>query len=244
MSAQTTQSDPAGPVCLITGGSSGIGLATAQRFARGGFRIGIGARDTVRLESARREIQTASKATDVWAETLNLASPAEAAPFVDRAHTHFGRIDVLVLSAAVAPLSSLDEFTSSQFESAINVNVRSTFYLVQAAWNFMARQPTGGSIVNISSQAAIDPYPGFSVYGACKAWGELFIQALANEGKPHRIRVHSVRPGAVETPMLRGLFPDYPSAEALDPAAVAELIWSVCSAPFQYSSGYAISIRR
>ena len=74
------------------------------------------------------------------------------------------------------------------------------------------RRQSGGTIVNISSMAAVDPFPGFSVYGATKAWVELFTKAIAEEGRADGILAFSLRLGAVETPMLRGLFPDFPKA--------------------------------
>jgi 3-oxoacyl-[acyl-carrier protein] reductase len=232
------------PVCVLTGGTSGIGLAAAKKFAHHDWRVVTCGRDLSRLEKAGREISAAGKNADVLTVELDLARPRDAGKLVDRAVERFGRIDVLVLCAAVAPLKSLDDMTAQEFETAIDVNIRSQFYLTQAAWQAFVRQGRGGAIVNLSSLAAVDPFPGFSVYGACKAWGDLFCVALAHEGKPHGIRVHSIRPGAVETPMLRSLFPDFPAEQALVPGAVADLIWAVCQEPFRYSSGEVISIRR
>jgi len=125
---------------------------------------------------------------------------------------HFGRIDVLVNNAGVAPLSPFGAITEESFEQLININVRSGFYLTQLAWNTMVKQG-GGTIVNISSLSAVDPFVGFSTYGASKAWLDLLTHSLAQEGKDLNIRVCSVRPGAVETPLLRGLFPDFPAEQ-------------------------------
>lgn len=229
------------PVCVVTGGTSGIGLETARRFAREGFRIVACGRDRRRLDQAR--VSIGASPSDLAVRELDLARPREAPRLIEFAVNAFGRIDLLVLCAAVAPLRPIVEMSAGEFESTLDVDVRSLFYLTQAAWRQFVRQGNGGVIVNVSSLAAVDPFPGFSVYGACKAWGDLFCQALAAEGKPHGIRLHSIRPGAVETPMLRGLFPDFPADQALSPSAVAELIWAVYQEPFRHASGQTISIR-
>ena len=93
------------------------------------------------------------------------------------------------------------------------------------------------TIVNVSSLSAIDPFPGFSLYGASKAWVDLLTEALATEGKECGIRVCSVRPGAVETPLLRGLFPDFPSDQCVSPDAVAEIILGCVASPEKFPSG-------
>ncbi len=232
------------PVCVLTGGTSGIGLETAKRFAKEGYRIVTCGREKSRLEKARQAISLAGGGSEVIAAELDLARPREAGKLIDRAVEAFSAVDVLVHCAAVAPLKALEAMSSQEFENALDVNVRAPFYLTQAAWIVMLRQARGGTIVNVSSLSAVDPFPGFSVYGASKAWSDLFCTALAQEGKPHGIRVYSIRPGAVETPMLRSLFPDFPASQALAPQSVADLIWSVCQDAFRDSSGYPLSIRR
>ena len=79
------------------------------------------------------------------------------------------------------------------------------------------RAQSGGTIVNISSLAAVDPFPGFSLYGASKAWVELFTRATADEGRGIGIRAFAVRLGAVDTPLLRGLFPEFPARKRAVP---------------------------
>ena len=106
------------------------------------------------------------------------------------------------------------------------------------------RKQHSGVIVNVSSLAAADPFPGFSVYGGCKAWVETFTRAIAAEGREFGLRAFSVRPGAVETPMLRGVFPDFPRDQTLAPEDVAELIFSLTLPGLQYSSGEAIVIKK
>ena len=230
------------PVAFITGGTSGIGLETAKRFAGQGYRIVICGRDQSRLLDAERAIESCGAAS-CTSYVVDLADVSAAKEFVDLAIREMGRVDVLVNNAAVAPLQPMDAMSSDAFESVVNVNVRATFYVTQAIWKAMQSQQAG-VIVNVSSLAAIDPFPGFGVYGASKAWADLMTTALAAEGKPHGIRVYSVRPGAVDTPLLRGLFPDFPTGDTVRPADVAGVIWSLCQSDFQFSSGEAIAVKK
>ncbi len=231
------------PVCMITGGSSGIGLATARKFFDAGYRISICGRSQERLDEASKLIGNDPLADSKRLLTVvaDLAEPAQAKAFAQESLEHFGRIDVLVNNAGVAPLSPFGAITEDSFENLINVNVRSSFYLTQLAWTTMVKQ-RGGTIVNISSLSAVDPFVGFSTYGASKAWLDLLTHSLAQEGKNLNIRACSVRPGAVETPLLRGLFPDFPADQCVSPQAVAEVVWGCVESPNDYPSGSAFPI--
>ncbi len=230
------------PGCLITGGSAGIGLATAKLFARQGYDLLICGRDEGRLDLALESIQKEiDGARNLVTVVCDLGQPGAAKVLAETAIEKLGRVDVLVNNAAVAPLAMLDELTDDVFEEAVQVNVKSVFYLTRALWKHMKSQGRG-VVVNISSLAAIDPFPGFSLYGSTKAWVDLMTTALAGEGKEHGLRVYSVRPGAVETQMLRGLFPDFPADECVTPEDVAEKIWQCVSLPAQYESGQHFAV--
>lgn len=231
------------PVCIVTGGSSGIGLATARKFYEAGYRISICGRSKERLDEASKQIVNDALVDSKRLLTVvtDLVQPGQAKAFAQKSLEHFGRIDVLVNNAGVAPLSPFGAITEDSFEQLINVNVRSSFYLTQLAWNTMVKQ-RGGTIVNISSLSAVDPFVGFSTYGASKAWLDLLTHSLAQEGKDLNIRVCSVRPGAVETPLLRGLFPDFPAEQCASPEAVAEVVWGCVTSPTDYPSGAAFPI--
>lgn len=231
------------PVCLITGGSSGIGLATARKFYESGYRVSICGRSQERLDQASELISghTLVDSKQLLTVVADLDEPGQAKAFAEESLEHFGRIDVLINNAGVAPLSPFGAITEDSFEQLINVNVRSNFYLTQLAWNTMVKQ-RGGTIINVSSLAAVDPFVGFSTYGASKAWMDLLTHSLAQEGKSLNIRVCSVRPGAVETPLLRGLFPDFPVEQCVSPEAVAALVWKCVDLPDDYPSGSAFPI--
>lgn len=230
------------PVVLITGGTSGVGLQTSLRFAQAGFQIAICGRDKQRLEQAAKSMVDAG-ASDVFAVEHDLSDPSKASFLAEQVIERFGRVDLLVNNAAVAPLGKLDETSDEEFEKTINVNIRSVFYLTRQIWTQMKKQQSG-TIINISSLAAVDPFPGFSVYGSSKAWIDLFTVALGNEGKECGIQVFSIRAGAVETPLLRGLFPDFPADQAIHPERIADVIWMLFQKEMKPASGQAIVVKQ
>jgi 3-oxoacyl-[acyl-carrier protein] reductase len=217
------------PVVVITGGSSGIGLATAAQFYGLGYRVAICGRDSNRLELARDTLQMAasestSSAEDrLTAKTVDVGNPAQVLEFIRGVEQHWGRIDIVVNNAAVAPLADFNQTTSTNFQSVVNINLAGPWNVAQAVWPGMASRHQG-VIVNVSSLAAMDPFRGFSLYGASKAWLETWTRALSAEGAEVGIRVVGVRPGAVETPLLRGLFPDFPPDRCVAPEEVAAMI--------------------
>lgn len=217
------------PVVVITGGSSGIGLATAKRFFDLGYRVAFCGRDAKKLEIARSEILSKSSenmsADDrrLLALTCDVANAGQVADFVREIEQQWGRIDIVVNNAAVAPLAAFEATTSADFHTVVNVNLAGPWNIAQAVWLGMVARGSG-VIVNVSSLAALDPFRGFSLYGASKAWIETWTKALADEGADVGIRVVGIRPGAVETPLLRGLFPDFPAEQCVGPDEVAATI--------------------
>ena len=231
-------------VCLITGGSSGVGLATARKFASAGSRVAICGRDAERLEQAHDQlVEVAGDANRVLAIQADISVTDEATGLVDQTIEQFSRIDLLVNNAAMAPLASLDEMSDEVIDACIDLNIRSAYIVTRSVWRQMKQQGSG-IVVNISSQAAVDPFPGFSLYGSTKAWMELFTVALAGEGREHGIRSYCIRPGAIETPMLRSLFADFPPEQCVSPEEVADAIWAACSPQLASSSGQIIRVNK
>ena len=128
------------------------------------------------------------------------------------------------------------------FDTLYRMNIESVFHLTRAAWPLLKKQ--GGTIINVSSQAAVDPFPGFAAYGASKAWVNAFTRACATEGKPDGIKVFGVAPGAVETDMLRGLFPDFPKDQTVTPDHVAAMIEWLLDERCRYSTGQIVDVRK
>ena len=147
-------------VCLITGGSSGIGLAAAKLFARQGYDVSICGRNEARLTSARKKILEANPKIDCVTHQADLTDVEQTLNVAEKTIKRFGHVDVLVNNAASSPLSLFDEIPADVFEEAINTNIRSLFYLTQLVWKHMKGQG-GGVVINISSLSAIDPVPGF-----------------------------------------------------------------------------------
>jgi 3-oxoacyl-[acyl-carrier protein] reductase len=229
------------PVCVVTGGSAGIGRAVALHFGARGYRVALCGRDAQTLRDAEQEVARAAPAC--LALALDLAEPDAPGRLIAETVGRFGRVDVLVNNAGHAPLAPLDQLSAADFERAVAVNVGAVFRATRAVWPVLLRQG-GGVIVNLSSLASVDPFPGFSIYGACKAWVNLFTKAAADEGRPLKIRVYGVAPGAVETRMLRGLFKDFPAAQTLAPAEVAALVASLCEEPMRHASGQTLFVRK
>lgn len=235
------------PVCLITGGSSGVGLATALRFSAAGYRVFVCGRDETRLQAAvakvRSKLPAEATSDSVGSLALDLSQASSPQALCDKVMQKMGRIDVLVNNAAAAPLAAIDEMTDADIDSTIDLNIGGVYRMTRAVWSVMKGQGSG-VIINISSRAAVDPFPGFSLYGATKAWIELFTLAMAREGRESGIRAYCVRPGAIETPMLRGLFADFPAEQAVAPDEVAQLIRDICQPGFECSSGQVVEISR
>jgi NAD(P)-dependent dehydrogenase (short-subunit alcohol dehydrogenase family) len=227
--------------CIITGASRGIGLATALRFARSGYNLVIAASHENELQRAAGQVAAAG--AECAAVVGDIRLPESAGRLIETATQRFGRIDVLINNAGFGVLKPVDQTTPEDFDRTLAVNVGAVFYMTRAVWPVMRKQG-GGIIVNVSSAASTDPFRGLSVYGATKAWVNLFTQATADEGRALGIRVYAIAPGAVETTMLRGMLPDLPAEHVLDPDAVAAAIEAMCGEGLAHSSGQTVFVRK
>lgn len=233
------------PVCLVTGGSAGIGLETAKLFAENGYRVAICGRDENRLALAEQQLKKLvdSDSTRILAKRFDLRAASQAGLLAEEVRDRFGRIDVLVNNAGTAVCKPFAEMDNNDFESMVSLNIRAVHHLTHRVWPWM-KQQGGGIIVNLSSLSALDPFPGFAAYGASKAWIDAYSKALATEGKPDNIRVYSIRPGVVDTDLLNRLFPDFPTDQRLKPIDVSRIIFATCTDAFKYCSGQAINIHK
>jgi NAD(P)-dependent dehydrogenase (short-subunit alcohol dehydrogenase family) len=227
-------------VGVVTGGGSGIGLAVARRLCQSGRRVVLCGRDAAKLELARRQVLADGGAGGCEGIALDLTETTAPARLIEFAADRFGRIDVLVNSAGVAPLADITAITDQEFDECLAVNVSAVFRATRAVWPVMTRQEEGGVIVNVSSLAAFDPFLGFEVYGACKAWVNRFSETIARQGGPVNIRVFAICLGAVETPLLRRTFPGFPGDETMDPAEVGELVERLCDPAMRHASGQSM----
>ncbi len=129
------------------------------------------------------------------------------------------------------------------FETIHAVNVKSVYMACREVWPIMQKQG-GGVIVNISSVASVDPFPGFSAYGASKAWVNTWTKALAAEGQDAGIRVYAVAPAAVETRMLRSAFPDFPADQTLPPSDIADVVFAAAGPNGEYENGQTVFVSK
>lgn len=227
-------------VAVVTGAGRGIGRAIALRFARAGWDVAGVARTEAQLNETRKAIEQAG-AGELFAP-LDVARCDDVHAFASRVAAEFGRIDLWVNNAGLAPLSTIAEMSPAVFDAMTAVNVSGVFYGCRAVWPIMKRQG-GGVIVNFSSAASVDPFPGLAAYGASKAWVNLFTEAAAKEGRADGIRIYAIAPGAVETPLLRRTFPDIPADQTLDPDTIAGVVELLADPRATHASGSILFVR-
>src|SRR4030081_168059 len=183
-----------GKVAVITGGSSGIGLATAKRFVDEGAHVVI----TGRREKELREAASLIKGsiTTVVGDVSRLDDLDRLYAVVKEKHGH---IDILFANAGAGTIAPLTAATEAHFDQTFDVNVKGLFFTVQKALPLFK---DGGSIILTSSVSNVMGLPGFSTYAASKAAVRSFARAWTLELKDRKIRVNSMSPGPTETPAL------------------------------------------
>lgn len=181
-----------GKIALVTGGNSGIGLATAQRFVEEGAYVFITGRRQNELDAAVKKI--GENVTAVQADASNLAD-------IDRLYTTIkqekGHLDILFANAGGGELAPLGSITEEHFDKTFNTNVKGLLFTVQKALPLM---PEGSSIILNASITSIKGTPAFSVYSATKAAVRSFARNWTLDLKERKIRVNAISPGVVPTP--------------------------------------------
>jgi NAD(P)-dependent dehydrogenase (short-subunit alcohol dehydrogenase family) len=181
-----------GKVALVTGGSSGIGLATAKQFVNEGAYIFITGRRKPELAAAAQEI--GKKVTAVQADPANLGDLDRLFAEIKREK---GKLDIVFANAGTAPRAPLGEITEEHYDSTFSANVKGVLITVQKAVPLL---PDGASIILNASIVASKGLPGWSVYSAPKAAARSFARTWTTDLKDRRIRVNAVSPGPIETP--------------------------------------------
>jgi len=215
------------PVALVTGAGSGIGRAAAVLLAREGYRLALVGRRAERLDETAVLLGSGVEHIEIGAD-VGRADQARAA--IDRCECKWGRLDVLVNNAGLAPLKPIAEHTPELIEEVYRVNALGPAWLIATAWQQFQKQfereGRGGCVVNVATQGIDDPYPGFFAYAAAKAAAAVMIKSVAKEGAPIGVRGFAIAPGAVETEMLRAIVPEsvVPASETMRPEDVARVI--------------------
>src|SRR5438309_5133163 len=186
-----------GKIALITGGTSGIGLATAKQFVSEGAYVYITGRRAPELSAAVKEIDR--NVTGVQGDTSNLADLDRLFAQVEREK---GRLDVVFANAGIAQYAPLGKITEEHYDSIFDVNVKGLLFTVQKALPLM---PDGGSIILNASIVASKGLPANSVYSATKAAVRSFARSWTVDLKSRKIRVNAISPGPIDTPGINSL---------------------------------------
>ncbi|SAK57140.1 short-chain dehydrogenase/reductase SDR [Caballeronia fortuita] len=183
-----------GKIAVITGGNSGMGLATAQLFAKEGAKVIITGRRQKELDEAVESI--GADAEGVLGDVSKLSD-------LDSLHDHvkakYGRVDVIFANAGLGSLTPVDQVTEAQFDETFNVNVKGTYFTVQ---KLLPLVPDGGSIILNASIASSTGMEAFSVYSATKAAVRSLARTLTADLKARKIRVNAISPGPIDTPIF------------------------------------------
>ncbi|MGJ4944592.1 SDR family oxidoreductase [Bradyrhizobium sp. HKCCYLS1011] len=183
----------ANKTALITGGSSGLGLATARRFIEEGARVAITGRDADRLAAAAKQL--GSRALALVADATDIAATEEA---IATAAAQFGRLDIVFANAGIPGQTPLGGTKLETFEQVIRTNLTGVFFTVQAALPYLS---DGASIILNGSVISALGHPGYAAYAASKAGVRAIARVLVSELSPRGIRVNVVAPGAIRTPI-------------------------------------------
>lgn len=180
---------------LISGGTSGIGLATAARFLDEGSRVFVGGLDSAEVSAALSSLGSASGLA------CDVSSAEDVSVFVDAAVSTLGGIDVLINNAGIAWREPFLEITADHWDRMIAVNLRGMFLVAQAVSRLMISQGSGGAIVNMSSTNGIGGEADYTHYNASKAGVLGLTRTMAVELGRHGIRVNALCPGYIDTPL-------------------------------------------
>jgi NAD(P)-dependent dehydrogenase (short-subunit alcohol dehydrogenase family) len=187
-----------GKIAVVTGGSSGIGLATAQRFVQEGAYVFITGRRQSELDKAVNQI--GKNVTDVQADVSNLEDLHR---LYDLVKQQKDQIDILFANAGIAESAPLGSITEDHFDKIFNINVKGLLFTVQKALPLFQ---DGGSIILTSSVGGSKGTPALSVYDATKAAIRSFARSWTVDLKHRKIRVNVISPGPIDTPAVSRLF--------------------------------------
>lgn len=225
-----------GKKALVTGGSKGIGAVTARVFAEAGADVAIVGRDRKGLEAIAAPVRAVGKTClTVEADLNSVDGPQEAA---EAALNEFGRVDILINNAGIAPLAPLLELSIADWDATLVVNLRSPFLLARTLVPAMI-EGGGGKIVNVSSQAGLVALADHAAYSASKGGLNMLTKTMALEWGPFNINTNAVAPTVILTPMAEKNWGDPEKRESMlakiplrrfgTPTEVADLILFLAS---------------
>ncbi len=239
--------DFSGRVAIVTGAARGVGRTLVHAFVVCGARVVAADRDQAGLAETCQD--TPEK---VYPVVADISSPEGAREIVAAAISQFGRLDICVNNAAVAPHASLLDERVEVWDKVYAVNCRGTFLMTQAAARVMIELKQGGKIVNFSSGVSRRGSPGAAAYASSRAAVESFSRVAAIELAPYGILVNTVSPGLIDTqpkPLppamakaLASRIPNLPLARPGEPEEVASVVMFLASQASNYMCGAVVSV--
>lgn len=228
------------PVAIVTGSGSGIGRRTAQLLDEQGYNLVLVGRTESKLQDTAETLSRES-----LVHPADVADPDNAGKIVEATLEKFGRIDALVNNAGYAVLTQVKRLDAEQWRQIVDINLSSVVYMTRAVWDAM-KKADAPRIVNVSSMASRDPFPGLGAYAAAKVGVNMFTLVTSREGERIGLKAVAIAPGAVETDMLRGMFDkkNLPEDQALDPEQVARLITDCITGAHEFTTGETIFISK
>jgi glucose 1-dehydrogenase len=209
-----------GKVALVTGASSGIGQAIAQRFAADGAHVAVNYLPRGSNEEDARAVAD-SLAAPGMAVGADVTQRAEVERMMSEVLEKFGRLDIAVCNAGIEIKRPFLEATDEEWNKVISVNLYGAFVVSQTAARQMVRQGEGGRLIYTSSVHEDIPFPGYTSYCASKGGVRMLMRNLALELAPYRISVNNIAPGAIATPINQSVLDDPKAKEE----ALSEIPW-------------------
>eukprot|EP00347_Sterkiella_histriomuscorum_P012649 403367758 len=222
-------------ICLISGGTKGIGLATAKRFAQEGGTVIISSSQQKSVDEVKKEIKEFKN--QIEAVVCDIGNSKQRTQLINHVRQKYGRIDVLFLNAAVIEHRGNQlEITEEQFDRTIDVNLKGLFFMIKEAKPLM---PKGSNILLTSSMGAFDPFYQIGLYAMTKAAVNNLVKSLVEELKPDKIRINAVAPGLVQTELAAPLIEQNPHLinQSAKPEQIASFVATVCSEDGSWLNG-------
>lgn len=240
-----------GKTVLVTGAASGIGRGIALRLAAEGANVVVAVHKLdERSEQVCKQIREAG--VQAWPVQGDVAGVAEVERLFREATDAAGSIDALINNAGIEIRAPFGEVTEEDYDRVLNVNLKGPFFLSQQFAGHCKQQGRGGKIVNISSVHEDLPFPNFTSYCVSKGGLRMLMRNLAIELAPLGITVNNIAPGAIQTPInkglqqrpdqLRALLANIPLGRLGEPGDVAGLAAFLCSADADYITGATLVI--